>query len=164
MIIDVLINEIYSSVFYASFTNKKLYYGKELLSNKLSAIIEFLGLCYSSYKNGFKNEQSSFEYIKGSHYFNISYIKNKRMIKYHKIKPKKHQFDYTRSKIIEIHKNDFDKIKEQFLIKNLNNIYQIKFVDYKSYNLQIKYKDVFFKERKDIYLFSLKSFFKKFNT
>jgi hypothetical protein len=161
-IVDSLISEIYKNVFYLNFSNNKLKYKSKTIASNLNAIINFLGLCYTSYKNGFETESDAYNYISGSHYFNIEYFKNKKLLRYYKNKAIKKSYDYKKYKRFILTKDDFIKIKEKYLIKEINDRYIISLVDYLNHNLQDKYSSIKFKEDTSIYAQSINSFFLKF--
>jgi hypothetical protein len=155
-----LISEIYLNVFNVDFSGNKLKFDNKIICNKLNLIIEFLGLCSKSYQNGFKTERAAFAFIKGSHYFNIDYFKNKRLIEYHKINPKINSFNYLRLKNISINKQDYDKIIEKHLLTKTENSYLLLIDDFNKYEFSKKYPTINFLKIQSVYTNSMLAFFK----
>ena len=101
--VDIFIKILYENLFGFTYKHTKLYYKNKIISTNKNAIIIFLGLCFSEYKKGFKNSIEIYEYIKGSHYFNIDFFKSdKKFFEFYLKNPKKNEFNYK----------EFDSLKK----------------------------------------------------
>jgi hypothetical protein len=111
--VDKFLKDIYKGILFFDFDerNKTLKYKNNILSTNIDAIIEFLGLCHRRYKNGFKDINSIYEYIKGSHFFNIDIINDKKFKEYYKNKPKKIQYNYK----IYYYVDDINIIQKEYV-------------------------------------------------
>lgn len=153
--LDLFLIEIYK-VLYLDLKNFELKFENKIISKNKKAIINFLGLCYTQYQKGFKSNIEIFEYIKGSHFFNIEYFNNKQLKEYHNFFSKRNQYDYKFYKKFIISENDYF---------NLNDLDKSLFINFKiSYkNLQnLSNKNINLIEDRTIYLDKVIKFFKNF--
>lgn len=161
--LEILIKELYKNLFNIDYVNDCLYYNNELLSNNQNAIIIFLGLCNNEYKT-LSETKPIFEYIKGSHYFNIKLFKNKKFIEYVTKYPPKKEFEYTYHKYKCISLDDYNVVNEKHIIKKYKNSFYISYYDINKYKLNEKYPNIKLSDCFDIKVDAIRQFFSKYNT
>ena len=87
---DKLIEIIYKKIFNADYIIRNgLYYNNVLITNNIKLIYEFIGLCNCK---EIKSEKDKFDYIIGSHFFNIEFFDNINLINYYQKNPKNRIF------------------------------------------------------------------------